>query len=158
MIPPTLSLGPTEFMELQKHRWLLVSYVTEKPHPSVGDNSRKPRNCCPHTGQSSLLNSVHCAHWLPSLLGSVQSESPQHPIQIYCSPPTPTPGSGVVCCRGWGGGARDLFLMFFGSSGRIFISDLVYCLPQPRSQPEEGEEGKFKQRQTVRTQRAPVAL
>lgn len=144
-IPPKLSLGPTEFMELQKHRWLLVSYITEKPHPSVGNNSRKPRNCCPHSCQSSLLNSVHCAHRLPSLLGSVESESPLHPIQIYCSPPYP-PASGAV---EWGGGASDLFLSFFCGSDRIFISEFAHCLPQPRSRQEVGEEGNFKQRQTM---------
>lgn len=131
----------------------LVSNVTEKPPPQCGDNS-KPQTCCPHPGQSSLLNSVHCAHRMPSpeVCG----------IRIPTASPYPEllqpPGSGLV---GWcGGGGRDLFLMLFCDSGRIFISERVHCLPQPRGQQGVEEEGSFKQRQTtlglVRIPRAPV--
>lgn len=51
---------------LQEHGGLSVSYVTAKPHPSMGDNSGKLYHCCPHPSQPPLTpNSTPYAHRVP---------------------------------------------------------------------------------------------
>lgn len=58
------------------------------------------------------------------------------------------------------GEGSDLFLKLFCAASVIFTSELIHCLPQPRSQQGVDEEESFKQTQAmvgfVRIQRAPV--
>lgn len=133
----------------------MVSYIAEKPYPSMGDNSKKSRNCCPHPfSHRSATPSTVATGW--PLSRGLWDQNP-HPT-LSRSTATPRLWSGLLW-SGEGGGS-DRFLMLFCAARVLFTSELIHCLPQPGSQQGVDEEGSFKQRQAmvglVRIQQAPA--